>query len=104
MLSKKQLIVVWFISILISTTFYGSVYSDTKISHVVKISYAPNLFDKMLYKKFVLPGGDNRSLLVNRLTGEVKYILVNNNKWILLLGTWKKQCQARYDAGVASKK
>ena len=104
MLSKKQLIVVWVISILISITFYGNVYAGPKITPVVKTSYAPNLFDQVLYKKAVLPGGDNRTVLVNRLTGEVEYILVNNKRWTLLSGMWKKQCQARYDAGVASLK
>ena len=101
-LSKKQLIVVCIMSILIIATFYGSVYADAKIKHLVKTSYAPNFFDKMLYRQVVLPGSDNKTVLVNRLTGEVKYILVNNKRWTLLMGMWKKQCQARYD--IASKK
>jgi hypothetical protein len=101
--SKKQLIAVWVISILISTTFYGSVYSGTKRSRVVKTSYAPNFFDKILYKKVTLPGSNSRAVLVNRLTGEVKYLLVNDKRWILLTGMWKKQYQARYDTQAASK-
>ncbi len=103
-MNKKQLIAAWALSILISITSCGSAYSYVKTVNPVKSYHKENLFDKMLYKKVVLPGGDNRPVLVNRITGEVKYILVNNNQWILLTGMWKKQCQARYDAQVASKK
>jgi hypothetical protein len=103
-MNKKQLIVVCLMSILISIIFYGSVYAAPKISPIVKSSYAPNFFDNMLYKKVVLPGANNRPVLVNRLTGEVKYILGNNKRWILLSGAWKNQCQASYDTKVDSKK
>ena len=103
-MNKKQLITVWIFSILISIISYGNVYSAAKISKTVKSSYTENIIGKMLYKKVVLPGGDNRPVLVNRITGEVKYIWVNNSQWIFLMGMWKKQCQAKYNAQISSKR
>lgn len=102
-MNKKQFILILLFSFFISFVFCGSVYSDMKVTPV-KTSDQVSVIDKILCKKIILPGGDNRPVLVNRITGEVKYIFVHNKKWILLTGEWKKQCQARYDALTTSKK
>ena len=59
--------------------------------------YAVNVFDKILYKEVVLRA-TSMHILVNRLTGEVKFLLLNSGKWILLKGALKHQCQAIYNA------
>jgi len=56
--------------------------------------YAGNLFDTLLYKKVFLTAIE-RSVLVNRISGEVKYIL-RKGQWILLTGERQKECQSIY--------
>ena len=60
-------------------------------------SSAINVIDTMLYRKDVLRR-NNTPILVNRLTGEVKYMRSDNGTWEELTGLWKKQCQALYKA------
>lgn len=57
--------------------------------------YAVNVIDTVVCKKVVLRA-NNRTVLVNRVTGEVKYIL-QRGQWKLLTGSWKKECQLMYD-------
>lgn len=64
--------------------------------------YAVNVFDTIIYKK-VLLCASHMTVLVNRITGELKYIMLNNGKWVLLSGTWKSQCQSMYEAQIALK-
>jgi hypothetical protein len=67
-------------------------------------SYALNVFDSMMGKRVFL-NAIHRTVLVNRVTGEVKYFLASDNKkWILLTGPTKSQFQGYYDAQVASLK
>ncbi len=63
-------------------------------------SYALNVVDAMLGKKVLLTTV-HRTVLVNRLTGEVKYLLGPDNAWVLLTGPAKKQFQAFYDVQVS---
>lgn len=60
-------------------------------------SYAVNPVDTVVCKKVVLRA-NNRTILVNRLTGEVKYILNRNGVWVFLKGEHKNECQAMYNA------
>ena len=60
-------------------------------------SYAVNIFDKLLYKEVVLVV-NHMPVLVNRLTGEVKYIRLNNGRWVPLTGGLKNKCQSMYNA------
>ena len=59
-------------------------------------SYAVNIVDTMLCKPVALRY-NNRTILVNRLTGEVKYVMTNGN-YVPLAGIFKNQCQALYNA------
>jgi hypothetical protein len=64
-------------------------------------SYALNVLDNLLGKK-VLLNAIHRTVLVNRITGEVKYILSTDNRiWIPLTGTMKRHCQVCYDTQIA---
>jgi hypothetical protein len=66
-------------------------------------AYAINPVDAMLCKRVVLEYND-RTILVNRFTGEVKYILKNDEHWVLLRGEKKSEFQAIYDAQVEREK
>lgn len=103
-MNKKEVITAWVFCILIIVISYGKAYSDNKINNPAQPYYKGNIIDKIIYKKVVLPGGDIRPVLVNRITGEVKYIWLNNNQWVLLTGAWKQQCQEKYDNAQAISK
>jgi len=71
------------------------------ISIFTTSAYAVNIFDRVLYKKVVLLA-NKMTVLVNRITGEVKYLLLNNGHWIhLTAGVLKNQCQSMYNAQTA---
>lgn len=70
---------------------------------LVKPAYAVNVVDTMVCKKVVLRG-NGKTVLVNRLTGEVKYMKQRSNKWKLLRGQSKKAMQRMYNVQVATKK
>lgn len=61
--------------------------------------YAVNVVDTVLCKQVILRAND-ACILVNRLTGEVKYILRHNGQWALLRGAEKNEYQAMYNAQV----
>ncbi len=64
-------------------------------------SYAIEVIDQFMYKEVMLRA--NQSVVrVNRLTGEVKYIKLNNGRWDVLTGGLKHKCQLMYDNQVAS--
>jgi len=63
--------------------------------------YAVNAVDWLLYKKVVLIA-NGRTVLVNRITGEVKYIR-RKKKWMLLEGQDKAAHQTMYDNQIAPK-
>ncbi len=65
-------------------------------------AYAVNVFDRILYKK-VLLDANKMYVLVNRITGEVKYILLHTGKWALLTGVLKNQVQSMYNVQSTSK-
>jgi len=58
-------------------------------------SYAVNIFDHLIYKKVVLKA-NHMAVLVNRITGEVKFIQLNNGRWMPLTGGLKNRCQLMY--------
>ncbi|KPK98662.1 MAG: hypothetical protein AMJ95_03335 [Omnitrophica WOR_2 bacterium SM23_72] len=66
-------------------------------------AYALNIIDWILYKK-VLLDANKMYILANRITGEVKFILLHNGQWVPLEGVWKNQIQAMYDFQRTSKK
>ncbi len=68
------------------------------ISIIATPAYAINIVDILLCKKVVLRAIE-RTVLVNRLTGEVGYIL-RKGQWILLTGEQKRECQSMYNAQV----
>jgi hypothetical protein len=65
-------------------------------------AYAVNIFDRALYKKVVLVC-IHRFVLVNRITGEVKYIMGTDGKWALVHKALKEQYQSMYNTQTASK-
>jgi hypothetical protein len=71
-------------------------------SIIITPCYAVNFMDKLICKKVILRA-NNMPVLVNRVTGEVKYILQNDGRWVLLTGIWKNRCQAMYETQVSSK-
>jgi hypothetical protein len=62
-------------------------------------AYAVNVVDTLLCKKVFL-NYNHTYILVNRLTGEVKYLLMGNGQWMSLMGVLKNQYQAMYNAQV----
>ena len=66
-------------------------------------SHALNTLEKFIYKKDVMYSNGTK-VLVNRLTGEVKYICRDNGQDVPLEGQWKEQYQKMYDAQNGSKK
>ncbi|MCX5712695.1 MAG: hypothetical protein NTY47_06500 [Candidatus Omnitrophica bacterium] len=101
---KKRLIFICLFAMIISAMPCVSVYPNTIVTHSQKSIYKRSLFNKMLYKTVVLGRDRKRPVLVNRITGEVKYILMNNKEWRPLSGMWKQICQSRYDEQVSLKK
>lgn len=69
----------------------------TFVLTIITSAYAVNIADTMLCKKVPLRHV-NKTLLVNRVTGEVKYVSRNNGEWLLLKGALKKRYQTLYDA------
>jgi hypothetical protein len=63
---------------------------------IVNPVYANNFFDALLYKKVFLTAIE-RTVLVNRITGEVKYIL-RKGQWILLDKEHGQECLSTYKA------
>ena len=59
--------------------------------------YALNIIDKFLYKKDVVRA-NNTPVLVNRLTGEIKYLYRSDGQLLPVDGQWKEQYQKMYDA------
>ena len=59
-------------------------------------SYAVDILDRLVCKQDILQS-NKTPVMVNRLTGEVKYIFRGNAGWILLTGKWKDQYQKMYD-------
>lgn len=59
-------------------------------------AYAVNIIDQLINKEVVL-SANRTTVLVNRITGKVKYIRLNNGRWLLLEGGLKNKCQAMYD-------
>ena len=57
---------------------------------------AESLYNKILYKNVLLMAV-KRHVLINRITEQVKYILLDNGKLVLLKGPAKLQFQAMYD-------
>jgi hypothetical protein len=60
-------------------------------------AYAVNVVDAMTCKKVVLRV-TQRTILVQRLTGKVRYLLISNGEWMPLRGREKKAYQMLYDA------
>ena len=66
-------------------------------------AYALNPIDAILCKKVVLRVTGS-TILVNRFTEEVKYILLQNGQWQLLTGVLKNQCQVIYNVQASANK
>jgi hypothetical protein len=62
--------------------------------------YALNIVDAMTCKKVFLRA-NHTIVLVNRLTGQVRYKLLKQGKWMLLEGVEKNLYQSMYNAQVA---
>lgn len=65
---------------------------------IVTPAYAVNVVDTLLCKKVFLRAVE-RTVLVNRLSGEVKYLL-RKGQWVLLTGEQKHEYQSMYNAQV----
>ena len=59
-------------------------------------SYAVNIVDTMLCTPVVLRY-NSKTVLVNRFSGEVKYVMTNG-QYVPLVGVYKRQLQAIYNA------
>jgi len=71
------------------------------IVFITTSAYAVNIFNRMLYKKVTL-ACIHRYALVNRLTGEVEYIMRTDGKWGIVQKALKNQYQSMYNAQNAS--
>ena len=74
----------------------------TLIIIITSPSYAVNIFDQLVYKEVILVA-NQMTVLVNRITGKVKYIRLNNGRWESLTGGQRNKCQAMYDGQVSSR-
>ena len=74
----------------------------TLILTISSPSYAINIIDQLIYKEVILTA-NHMTVSVSRLTGEVKYIKLNNGRWMPLKGGLKNKCQAMYDGQISSK-
>lgn len=72
------------------------------ISLMITPCYAVNIFDRLLCKSVVLCA-NHITVLVNRLTGEVKYMRLSTGQWLLLTGVQKVQFQSMYNAQITLK-
>jgi purine-cytosine permease-like protein len=59
--------------------------------------YAFTIVDNLVYKKDLVRS-NNKLVMVNRFTGEIKYLRRDNGQWIELTGEWKRQYQNMYNA------
>ena len=66
-------------------------------------SHALNTLEKFIYKRDIMRS-NGTVVLVNRLTGEVKYICRDNGQEVPLEEQWKEQYQKMYDAQNGVKK
>jgi hypothetical protein len=66
-------------------------------------AYAVNTVDAMTCKKVVLRV-NQRTILVQRMTGKVKYLLLSDGQWMPLRGRQKRTYQMFYDAQTQSRK
>jgi hypothetical protein len=60
-------------------------------------SYAMNIVDKILYKPVVLRNNNGVTVLVNRITGKVEYVM-SGEQYVSIPDAYKKQFQMVYDA------
>ncbi|MDD5173292.1 MAG: hypothetical protein WC482_01720 [Candidatus Omnitrophota bacterium] len=60
-------------------------------------SYAMNIVEKMLYKPVVLRNNSGVTVLVNRVTGRVVYVM-SGGQYVVIPDVYKDQFQAVYDA------
>ncbi len=63
--------------------------------------YAVNIVDTIMCKKVILCV-TRMAILVNRVTGEVKYMRSSRGQWVPFSRIQKVQCQALYNAQFAS--
>lgn len=70
------------------------------ISVIITPCYAVSVVDALLCKRVVLCA-NRMTVLVNRVTGEVKYLLLNNGQWMFLKEPQKIQYQMMYEAQTA---
>ena len=79
-MNKKQLIAVFLFVSMLTTS-----------------AYAVNIFDRALFKKVLLTA-TRRYALVNRVTGQVQYVMDSHKKWIVVPKALKTQYQSMYEA------
>ena len=79
-MNKKQLI---------ATLLFVSLFTTS--------AYAVNIFDRALFKKVLLTA-TRRYALVNRVTGQVQYVMDSHKKWIVVPKALKTQYQSMYEA------
>jgi hypothetical protein len=60
-------------------------------------SYAMNIVDKIFYKPVVLRNNNGVTVLVNRLTGRVEYVM-SGTQYVPIPNAYKDQFQAVYSA------
>lgn len=65
------------------------------ISMITTSAYAVNIFDRALYKKVLLQA-IHRYVLVTRVTGQVRYIMGLDGKWVIV-GALQGRYQAMYE-------
>jgi len=74
----------------------------TLVFVLARPAYAVTIFDHLIYKKVFLKA-NHMVILANRITGEVKFIRLNNGRWEPLTGGLKNKCQLIYDNQSSSK-
>lgn len=60
-------------------------------------SHAMNIIDKILYKPVILRNNNGVTVLVNRLTGKVEYVM-SGEQYVPIPNVYKNQFQAVYNA------
>ncbi|MFA5362359.1 MAG: hypothetical protein WC335_03810 [Candidatus Omnitrophota bacterium] len=88
---------------MITRTFKKAVVILVLFLFMFANAYAVNVVDTMTCKKVVLLV-NQRAILVQRLTGYVKYLLRSNGEWKLLRGRGQKVYQRLYNAQASAEK
>ncbi|MEI8011043.1 MAG: hypothetical protein WCI27_00990 [Candidatus Omnitrophota bacterium] len=76
------------------------IFAALLVGALTTSSFALGVVDSMSCKRVQLHEANDRTVLVKRITGEVKYALQYNGNWVPVSGDQKERYQSMYNAQV----